>query len=169
MYHDFVGNWFSHSTEKVRRGTPHFSEKYFYRKSSSIGGGYHDLLPKLFCLSVPEKNVGDSLSLRKFLVSEILKDKSGLSFITVENFVPHSAGKFLRGAFLCQKISGLKKLHKMVYHNFVENWFSHSTEKLLRGTLHFSENLLYRKRFRIGGGYHDILSKHFVSQYRENS
>ena len=122
MYHDFVENWFSHSTGKIRRGTLHFSEKIFYRKSLWIGGGYHDFISKLFCLTVPKK--------------------------------------FLGGPFLSENF-WIKKMHKMVYHDFVGNWFSHSTGIIRRGTLHFSEKIFYRKSLWIGGGYHDFLSKLF--------
>ena len=122
MYHDFVENWFSHSTESFRRGTLRFSENN-YRKILWIGRGYHDFLSKLFCLSVPKK-------------------------------IP-------KRTLLFQKSSGLKKLHRMVYHDFVVKWLSHSTESFRRGTLLFSEIVLYRKSFWIGGGYHDFLSKLF--------
>ena len=131
VYHDFVENWFSHSTDKFRRGTLLFSENYYYQKFLGIGRGYHDFLWEFFCFTVPKK-------------------------------IP-------KRTLLFQKTSGLKKLHRMVYHYFVENWFSHSSENFRRRTLHFSENCLYRKSFWIGGGYHDFLSKHFVSQYRKNS
>ena len=122
MYHDFVQNWFSHSTAKFCRGTLHFSEIFFDRKYLWLGGGYHDFLSKLFCLTVTKK--------------------------------------LLEGTFF-QKISGLGKLHKKVHHDFVENWFSHSTAKFCRGTLHLSEIFFYRKISWIGKVYHDFLSKLF--------
>ena len=118
VYHDFVGNWFSQSTEKLRRGTLLFSESFLYRKSFWIGGGNHDFFSKLFCLTVPKT--------------------------------------FLGGPFF-QKISGLRKLHKKVHHDFVENWFSHSTAKFCRGSLHLSEIFFYRNFLWLGGGYHDFL------------
>ena len=130
VYHEFVENWFSHSTENFRRGTLLFSEKFFYRNFLWIGKGYHDSLWKFFCLTVPKK--------------------------------------IAKSTLLFQENSGLKKLHKMVYHDFVENWVSQSTEKLRRGTLLFSEFFLYRKSFRIGGGYHDFLSKLFCLTVPKN-
>ena len=129
VYHDFVENWFSHSTESFRRGTLRFSENN-YRKILWIGREYHDFLSKLFCLSVPKKNPKRTL--------------------------------------LFHKTSGLKKLHRMVYHDFVVKWLSHSTESFRRGTLIFSEIVLYRKSFWIGGGYHDFLSKLFCLTVPEN-
>ena len=119
MYHDFVANWFSHSTEKFCRGTLNFSEKFFHRKILWIGGGYQDFLSKL---------------------------------------LSHSTGIIRRGSLVFQKISGLKKLHEMVYHLFVDIWFSHSTEKFRRGTLHFSEKF-YRKILWLEWGYQDFPSK----------
>ena len=156
-------------------------------------------MSKVVFLTVPKFFVGDSLSFRKFLVSEILKEKRGLSFITVdfscltvpENFVKEQycvsenfwyrkilcrrggittlCGKFFvseyrkfrRGILVFQKNCGIKKLHKMVYHGFVGNGFSHSTEKVRRGSLHFSGNFFYRKSLSVWGGYHDLLPKLF--------
>ena len=118
-------------------------------------------MSKVVFLTVSKNFVGGLLPFRKFLVSKFLKDRRGLSFFTVENFLCHSAKKFRRGALLCQKLSGLKKLHKIVYHDFVEKWFSHSTENFRRRTLHFSEKFFYRKFLWIGRGHHDFLSKVF--------
>ena len=131
MYHNFFENWFSHSSEKFRKGTLRFSGDFFYRKLLWIGKGYHDFLWKFFCPRVPKN--------------------------------------FPKRTLLFHKTSGLKKLHRMVHHDFVENWFSHSSEKFRRGTLHFSENFLYRKSFWIGRRYHDFLGNIFVSQYRKKS
>ena len=113
VYHDFVENWFSHITEKLRRGTLLFSEKVPYRKSFWIGGDITTFSRNFFCLTAPKK--------------------------------------FLVWPFLVEKVSGLKKLHKMVYHDFVENWFSHSTEKFRRGTLLLSEKFFYRKKIFMDG------------------
>ena len=204
VYHNFVENWFSHISEKFRWGTLLFSDIFFYRKFLRIGRGYHDILSKLFCLTVLKKIVGglfcfrkfldqkncirwcntilsknDFLTLaknfvgrllpfRKFLVSKHLKDRRGLSFFTVENFLSHSAKKFRRGALLFQKFSGLEKLHKMVYHDFVEKWFSHSTEKFRTGTLCLSESFWYRNIWRKRGGYHLIPSIFILSHSAGN-
>ena len=95
MYYDFVEIWLSHSTEKFRRRTLHFSESFFYRKVLWIGAG----------ISRPSHEI----------------------------FLSHSTEKIPRRNLLFQKISGLKKLHKLVYHDFVEGCFSHSTEIFRRG------------------------------------
>ena len=81
VYHDFVEQWFSHTTEKFRGGLLQFPEKLFHRKFLCIGRGYHDFLSKI---------------------------------------LSHSTEKISRGTLVFQKVSGLKILHKMVYHNFVE-------------------------------------------------
>ena len=99
VYHDFVENWFSHSTVKYRRGLLQFSEK--------------------------------------ILLSKNFLDRTEIWRLSLETFLSHSNGKLRRGTLVFHKNSGLKKLHKMVYHHFVENWFSHSTEKIRRGTLRF--------------------------------
>ena len=196
VYHDFVENWFSQSTEKHRMGTLLFSENFLYGKSSWIGGGYHDFLSKLFCLTVPKELLGGpffsenfwikelhkvvhhnfvekwfshstekfrsgTLRFSEFFLSKKFMDRKGISRFSLENFLSDSPEKIPSVTLLIEKFSGLKKLHKMVYHNFVENWFSQSTEKRRRGTLLFSENFLCRKSFWIGGGYHDFLSKLF--------
>ena len=120
MYHDFVENWLSHSTEKFRTGFLQFSEKFFYRKFLWQGG---------------------------------------ISRLSLETFLSHTTEKIPSVTLLFEKLSGLKKMHKMVYHDFVENWFSHSTEKFRTGFLQFSEKFFYRKFLWLVGGYHDFLSK----------
>ena len=122
LYHDFFGKWFSHSNEFFRRRTVHFWELFVYRTILWLGGGDHDFLSKLFCLTVPKKLVGDPFF---------------------------------------QKISGPIKLHKKLYHDFVENWFSHSTEIFRSGTVQFWGIFFYRKFLWLGGGDHDFLSKLF--------
>ena len=129
VYHDFVGNWFSHSSKKFRRVTLHFSENLLYRKRFRIGGEYHDFLWKFFCLRVSKE-------------------------------VP-------KRTLLFQNTSGLKKLHRMVYHDFVGNWFSHNSEKFRRGTLLFSENFFYRKFFVDRKAISRFSLKIFLSQSTE--
>ena len=151
----------SHSTEIFRRETLCLSEIFWYRKFWKIRGGYHYLASKIFFLTVPENFVKEQLCVSKnFWYRKFLCRRGGTRFC-VGNFLSHSTKKFRRGALLCQKISGLKILHKIVYHDFVENWFSHSTENFRRRTLHSSENFFYRKFFWVGRGYHDFLSKLF--------
>ena len=104
-------------------GEPFIFQKFFFIGNFLwLGGGYHDFLSKLFCLTVPKELLG--------------------------------------GPFF-QKNSGIKKLHKMVYQDFVENWFSHSTKKFRRGLVQFSEKFFYRTVLWIGRGYQDFLSKLF--------
>ena len=196
VYHDFVENWFSHSSEKFPGGTLNFSENFLYRKSFWIGGGYHDSLRKFFCLTIPKKIakrtvlfqknsglkklhkmvyhdfvenwfsqsteifVGEPFFFRNFPLSKRFLDRRGISRLSLETFCLTVPKKFVGGPFF-QKSSGLRKLHKKVYHDFVENWFSHSTAKLCGGTLHFSEIFFYWNFLWLGGGYHDLLSIFF--------
>ena len=142
VYHEFVESCFSHSTENFRRGTFCLWEKFWYRKFWRIRGGYHLLPSKIFWY-------------RKILC------RRGGSRFCVAIFLSHSTEKVRRGILVFQKNCGLKKLHKVVYHDFVGNWFSHSSKKFRRRTLLFSENFLFRKFLWIGKGYHDFLWKVF--------
>ena len=156
----------SDSTEKVSRGT------LVFQKISGLKNCIRwciTILSKNDFLTVPKIFVGEPFVFQKFFLSKKFMDRKGISRFSLEIFCLTVPKKFPERSLLFQKTSGLEKLHRMVYHDFVKKWFSHSSEKFRRRTLHFSENLLYRKRFRIGGGYHDFLSKHFVSQYRKNS
>ena len=88
-------------------------------------------------------------------------ESRGISRPSLGTFLSHSTEKIRRGTLVFQKNSGLKKLHRLVYHDFVENWFSHISEKFRWGTLDFSETFSYRKFLWIEVRYHDYLSEHF--------
>ena len=62
-YHNFPLKKFSHSAEKFRRGTLLCFTKFLIPKNvkDKRGGGYHDFLSKLFCLTVPKNFVGEPL------------------------------------------------------------------------------------------------------------
>ena len=119
------------------------------------------ILSKIDFLTVPKSFVGEPFFIRNLLLSKIFMDRKGISRFSLELFLSHSTEKIPSLTLLSEKNSGLKKLNKMVYHDFVGNWFSQTTEKLRRGTLLFSESFLYRKSFWIGGGNHDFFSKLF--------
>ena len=57
----FRQKFLSHSTEKFRRGTLLCFRKFLVAKNvrDKRGGGYHDFLSKLFCLTVPKNFVGE--------------------------------------------------------------------------------------------------------------
>ena len=132
-------------------GLPDFQKVSGIWNFEGLEGVIIFLPSKIFCLTVPEKFVKEQLCVSETFWYRKFSCRRGASRFCVANFLSHSTEKFRRGILVFRKNSGLKKMHKMVYHDFVGNWFSHSTEKVRRGTLHFSENLLYRKRFRIGG------------------
>ena len=66
-------NIFSHSAEKFRRGILLCFRKFLLSKTvrDKRGGGYHDFLSKIFCLTVPKNFVGNPsvLCFRKFPVA----------------------------------------------------------------------------------------------------
>ena len=117
------------------------------------------ILSKNDFLTVPKNVARDSLSFQKIILSKTFMARRGISRPSLETFLSHSTGRTPRGTLLFQKISGSKNLHKMMYHDFVENWFSHSTEKFRTGFLQFSEKFFYRKFLWLVGGYQDFLSK----------
>ena len=207
VYHDFVENWFSHSTKKFYRGTLHFP-KTFFRKSLWIEVRYHGFLSEHFCLTVPEKFRRGTFCLSESFWYRKFWRIRGVIIIYRREFLSHIAGKFRRGSLhfsenffyrkslsigggyhdllsklLCltlpkniprrtllfQKISGLKKLHKMVFHDFVEIWFSHSTDNFRRRTLHFSEKLFIEKFKNRRWDITTFSRNFFVSQCRKNS
>ena len=67
-------------------------------------GEYHDFPSKIFCLTVPEKFVGDPsvLCFRKLPVTKSFWiRRGGVARFSVEFFLCHSAEKFRRGTVLC--------------------------------------------------------------------
>ena len=126
------------------------------------------ILSKFDFFTVPKSFVGEPFIFQKIFLSKKFMARMGISRFSLETFSSHTTEKTPTGTLFFQKNSGLKKLHKMVYHDFVENWFSHSTEKFRRGTLNFSEKFFHRKIFWIGG-LSRLSLETFESQYRNNS
>ena len=122
---------------------------------------YDDFVENSFSHSTEKFRRGTLLFSENFFHRKFLWIGRGYHDFLWNFFCLRVPKKFPKSTLLFQKTSGLKKLHRIVYHDFVENWFSHSSEKIRRGTLLFSEIFLYRKSFWIGGGYHDFLSKLF--------
>ena len=108
---------------------------------------YHDFVENWFSHSREKFRRGTLHFLRKFPLSKKFLDRKGISRSSLETFLSDSPEKILSVTVLSEKISGLKKLHKMAYHDFVENWFSHSREKFRRGTLHFLRKFPLSKKF----------------------
>ena len=88
---------------------------------------------------------------------------------SLKTFLSHATEKTPRWTLLFRKNSGINKLHEMVYHGFVENWFSHSTEKLRRGFLQFSEKYFYRKIFMARRGISRLSLETSLSHTTEKS
>ena len=51
-----VGDFLSHTTEKLRGGTLLFCRKILVSKNFCLGVGYHVFLSKIFCLTVEKKS-----------------------------------------------------------------------------------------------------------------
>ena len=130
---------------------------------------YHDFFENWFSHNNENFSRGTLLFWENFFYRKFLGIGRGYHDFLWKLFCLTVPKKIPKRTLLFQKTSGLKKLHRMVYHDFVENWFSHSREKFRRGTLHFSENFLYRKSFWIGGEVTTFSRNFFVSQYRKNS
>ena len=140
------------------------------------GGGYHDFLSKLFCLTVPKNFVGEPFCVsEKFWYRKTLwirggRWREGVSRFSVEN-LSRSTEKIRRGTLLCfRKFLVLKNVREnragRVSQFCVEIVFSHSTETFRRGTLLCFRKVLASKSSmdkREGGGreYHDFPSKIF--------
>ena len=101
------------------------------------GGGYHDFLSKLFCLTVPKNFVG-------------------------EPFCASQAFQYRKTLWIRGRGEGGRE-----YHNFLSKTLSHIAEKNRRGTplCCVSENFRQRKCLWIRRGeYQDFPSKIFLSQ-----
>ena len=65
------------------------------------GGGYHDFLSKLFCLTVPKNFVGEPFSVSSISGSKNFMLQRVMSRFSVENFLSHSTETFRRGTLFC--------------------------------------------------------------------
>ena len=92
----------SHSAEKFGPGTLLCFRNFLVPKNvrDKRGGGYHDFLSKLFCLTVPKNFVGQPF--RVSLISDIEKFYASEGYVTIfcRNFLSHNAETFRRGTLL---------------------------------------------------------------------
>ena len=76
-----IENLLSHSTEKLRRGNLCF-RKFLVSKNvkdkRERGGGHHDLLSKICCLTVPKNFVGETCVSERFWYRKILWMRRGV-------------------------------------------------------------------------------------------
>ena len=88
---NFVGEQFS------------VSENFDYRKSFLHEKGISRFCVENFCLKVPKNFVSCAFCFTKFLVSKKFMDRrgGGVSRVSVENLLSHSAEKFGGGTLLC--------------------------------------------------------------------
>ena len=106
-YHDFLSKNLSCSTENLRRGTLPCLFNFGYRNILCLRGLCHEFLSKLFCLTVPEKFVGESLSVSLHCGIEkkfVMRDGGGEGeSITIfgQNFLSGSSKKLRWRTLLC--------------------------------------------------------------------
>ena len=100
----------SHSAEKFRRGKLLRFRKFMVPKNvrDKRGGGYHDFLSKLFCLTVRKNFLGELLCVsQNFWYRKNLRirggwgRRKGVKQFSVETFLSHSAEQIRRGIILC--------------------------------------------------------------------
>ena len=143
------------------------------------GGGeeFQDFLSKIFSLTVTKISVGDGESFSVSLISGIknvwIRGGGGVSRFSVENFLSHSAEKFHGHPFNVSENLGYRKIlcilggitffrrkffvsqcRKIlciigVSQVSVQNFLSHSAEKLRKGTLQCFTNFGHQKMLRI--------------------
>ena len=125
MIIEFLSNFFlCHSAENFRRGILYCCITFGYQKSlEKSGGGYQGFPSKIFCLTVPKFSVGTPLLLHYFRVPKKFGEKGGgVSRISVEIFLSHSAEIFRIGILYCCKNFGCRKILDKrgggAYHDF---------------------------------------------------
>ena len=132
----------SHSTESFRRRTFLCFRKFGVSKNvrDKRGGGYHDFLSKLFCLTVPNHFVEEPFCVSEsFGYRKMLGIREGrVSQFSVEIVLSHSTESFRRGTLLCFRKFGISKNcmpKRGISGSSIEYLLSHSTENLRRTTL----------------------------------
>ena len=172
-YHDFPLKFFFSQCQKFRRGTLLCFRKILVPKNvrDKRGGGYHDFLSKLFCLTVPKKFVGEPFYAVFQKISGIEKCCASECYITIfyQNFLSHSTETFRRGTLLCcvSENFGYRKMlcFRGLYHNFPSKIFCLTVPKNAVGEpfslslLSGMEKVCMRGWGGGGGECHDFPSK----------
>ena len=91
----------SHSPEKIHSGTTFVmcSRKNRVAKKLKEKGGSIKIFCRIFCLTVPKVFVGNPLVFHCFWVSTTFTLRRAKSLFSVENFLSHSAEKFVGDPF----------------------------------------------------------------------
>ena len=132
-----VANFLSHSTEKFRRGIVVFQKISGLKKLQKMV--YHNFVENWFSHSTEKFRRWTLLFSENFLYRKFFWIGRGYHDFLWKFFCLTVPKKIPKSTLLIQKSSGLKKLHRMVYHNFVESCFSQSFEKFRRGTSAFQK------------------------------
>ena len=109
-----VEKFLSHSAEKFRRGTLLCFRKFLVPKNvrDKRGGGYHDFLSKLFCLTVPKNFVEEPFCVSEnFWYRKMLgiREGAGITTFCQNCFVSQCRKTSSRNPSVFQKISGTEK------------------------------------------------------------
>ena len=97
-YNDGLSRVFSHSAEKIRRGSSLFFRFSLVSKNvrDKKRGGYHELPSKLLSHSTKSFRRGILLCFRKFRLSKNFMTGKGIPRLSNESFWSHSAELFRR-------------------------------------------------------------------------
>ena len=102
----------SHSAENFRRTTLFCCNNLRYRESlDERGGEYQDFPWRHLCLTVPKISLGESFTVARISGIEKvwIREEGGVSKISVENFLSHSAENLRRGILYCCNSFGYRK------------------------------------------------------------
>ena len=162
----------SHSAQNSRREILLFLRKFLSSKSFyGWKGGYHVFPSKFFGLTVPKKFVGIPLMFQKFWVIEKFYSEWGVSQVSIEIFLSHSAEKFRGHPFnVSENLSYRKILFRMGgITGFHRNFFVSQCGKISWASLHCFRKFGVSKNFMHNRRYHNFTSKIFLSNCRKIS
>ena len=175
----FVQIFLFHSTEKLAGEPFSVSENFGYRKILCIregGGRVSRFFVENFLSHSTEKlRWGTLRCIRKFRVSKNFMHQrggGGITFLRQKLFVSQYRKISLGNTLVFQKISCIAKFYaseRGCITFFVENFLSHSTEKLRWGTLRCIRKFRVSKNFmhQRGGGVSRFFVKNFLSHSTE--
>ena len=114
---------------------------FWYRKSlDKSGRGYQEFPPKIFCVTVPKRSVGESFTVAIFSGVEKVRIKEGeYQVYPSKPFCLTVPNNFIGEPFTVALISGTEKVwirQGGVSKISVENFLSHSAENFRRGILY---------------------------------
>ena len=141
------------------------------------GGGHHDFLSKICCLTVPKNFVGETCVSERFWYRKMLRiieRRGGASRLSNENLLSHKTEKLRRGNLCFRKVlvsKNVKDKRERGHHDFLSKFCCLTVQKIFVGETCVSESFWYRKMLRIRekGGITTFPQKFVVSPYRGTS